>query len=937
MSDDHGPAQSVNGWNADYIQGLYQQYKDNPNSLEENWRAFFQGFELAQELAPSISGGSSASPSAQSSSDEQLQSHVDSLIYHYRDVGHLKAKIDPLGKRLLSDVLLNLQNFELSDDDLDKEFHTKHLWFGQDRMKLRDVISTLEETYCGSIGVEYMDIQNTAERRWLQNRMESTRNKAPLDSDKKLRIARFLRKAHAFEAFIQTNYIGQKRFSLEGAETVIPLLDSIINKCPSEGVDQIVMGMAHRGRLNVLANILNKSYEEIFSEFEDNHIPNTIMGDGDVKYHKGASHDYKTSDGNQVHLSLSANPSHLEAVDAVVLGRVRAKQRNCGDVERKRVMGLLIHGDAAFAGQGIVAETLNLSQLAGYRTGGTVHVIINNQIGFTTLPEDARSGDYSTDVAKMIQAPIFHVNGDDPEACVRVAEIALEYLQIFQKDVVIDMYCYRRHGHNEGDEPSFTQPKMYDQIRNHPSPLEIYNQQLIEDGVVTEEELNQIAADHHKEMEDAQNVAHNSKVESTNIPFKEEWEGFQESFSFDQANTAVEKSVLMEIADCWTRYPEDFTPNRKIKGIMDRRTKMVRDGEAIDWGAAEALAIGSLLVENIPVRLSGQDSRRGTFSHRHAVLWDANTAEKLMPMSFIREQQARFCAYDSCLSEAAVLGFDYGYSLDNPDMLICWEAQFGDFANGAQTIIDQFIATSESKWSRVSGLVMLLPHGYEGQGPEHSSGWLERFLQLCAEENIQVCNVSTPAQYFHLLRRQIHRKFRKPLILMTPKSGLRHPSWVSPITDFTDASFVEVLDDASANAKKVQKVIFCSGKVYYDLEERRQKEKNDQVAIIRIEQLYPFASHLVEAILKKYKHASEFIWCQEETQNKGAWSFIDPMFREQFGLDLTFVGRERAASPAVGSLRLHKMEQEELVAEALTLVEQKSNSQKKTAAAAASK
>ncbi len=922
LADCNGEQSSVNGWNSDYIESLYQEYLADSNSVDEKWRAFFQGFELGTARTPihsDIEEFGAEWVEAQKKL-ENLQSRVDSLIYHYRDVGHLMAKIDPLGRNRTSHPMLELDSFGLTDDVLDMMFHADHLPWGADGLTLREIIAVLRETYCGSIGVEYMDIQNTPERRWLQYRMETTKNKATIPNGQKLRIARLLRRSTAFEKFLQTNYIGQKRFSLEGAETLIPLLDTIIEKAPQEGICEIVMGMAHRGRLNVLANILQKSYEEIFSEFEDNYAPGMIMGDGDVKYHKGASTDWTTFLGHQVHLTLTANPSHLEAVDPVVLGRVRAKQRVIGDHERSRVMGLLIHGDAAFSGQGIVAETLNLSQLQGYRTGGTIHIIVNNQIGFTTLPHDSRSGDYSTDVAKMIQAPIFHVNGDDPEAVLRVAEIAVEFRQKFKKDVVIDMYCYRRLGHNEGDEPSFTQPKLYEMIRNHPLVLDIYTKKLIDDGVATQEVLDEMAAEQDKVLSDAQSRARKQIITPSTKSFQAEWASMQQSYSHAIVETGVNKETLFNIANCWTAFPEGFEPNSKIIRLMKKRAESVLEQKKnLDWAAAEALAIGSLLAEGTPVRLSGQDSRRGTFSHRHAVIWDVNTAEMHIPLNHLGDNQARFCVYDSPLSEAGVLGFDYGYSLQNPDMMIMWEAQFGDFANGAQTIIDQFISTSESKWQRVSGLVMLLPHGYEGQGPEHSSGWVERFLQLCAEDNLQVCNVTTPAQFFHLLRRQMRRNFRKPLIVMSPKSLLRHPRAVSAFSEFTQGSFHEVLDDKTIDAKKVRRVVLSAGKVHYDLLEKREAENIQDVALVRLEQFYPLYTERLSAILERYSNATEFIWCQEETQNKGGWTFIAPMLKEELGIEFKYVGRSRHASPAVGSLRLHLIEQETLVCEALDI------------------
>jgi 2-oxoglutarate dehydrogenase E1 component len=916
---------SLNGWNPDYVEKLYEVFRRNPGELDERWQAFFQGFELA--LSKESRGGPRLRPvpaeehtfsEGELSGWEMLQSQVDSLIYHYRDIGHFKAKIDPLGHSRGFDHLLDLANFGISERDLDESFWAHRIAIGPDRMKLREILGVLEATYCRSIGVEYMDIQDTRQRRWLQKRMEECLNKPTYSRERKKRIALMLRRAGAFETFLHANYVGQKRFSLEGAETLIPLLDALIEKAPTLGISDIVMGMAHRGRLNVLANVLHKSYEMIFSEFEDNYEPGMIMGDGDVKYHKGYSSNWITTQGHEVHLTLTANPSHLEAVDPVVIGRVRAKQRQLGDKERVKATGILVHGDAAFAGQGIVAEVLNLSQLKGYTTGGTIHVIVNNQIGFTTDPENARSGEYCTDIAKMIQAPIFHVNGDDPEAVVHCAEMAMEFRQEFKKDVVIDMYCYRRHGHNEGDEPSFTQPKLYEKIRNHPTPFEVYAKQLLSEGSITQEELDRMARELDDTLADAQSRAKNVKSQMYMRPFgSKEWADFQPNYSHEPVDTSVPADKLRTVGEIWGRFPDGFTPNRKVVRILEQRRKTVLDGKGIDWATAEGLAFGTLLMEGTPVRLSGQDSRRGTFSQRHAAVLDVQTNEFYLPLSAVSPDQATFCVYDSPLSEAAVLGFDYGYSLAEPEMLICWEAQFGDFANGAQTIIDQFLVSGESKWGRYSGLVLLLPHGYEGQGPEHSSGWLERFLQLCAEDNIQVANVTTPAQYFHLLRRQMKRNFRKPLVIMTPKSLLRHPMAVSDLEDMSGGSFFrEVLDDEAVNAEKVRRVIMCSGKVYYELLERVRQEETDEIALVRVEQLYPFPKDQLAGILGRYSNASEFIWCQEETENRGAWTFMSDIVRQELGIELGYAGRERAASPAVGSLKMHKAEQDELLSAA---------------------
>jgi 2-oxoglutarate dehydrogenase E1 component len=926
MSPVNGTKSSINGWNSDYIAQLYAQWSQDSGSVDSDWNSFFQGFELGKDLADSgdpvvrqahdsgyVEGRQSAATEY-----ERLQSRVDSLIYHYRDLGHLLAKLDPLGRNLDSHHLLDLEAFDLSEAHLDEVFQADKLMFGPARMTLREIVNVLHTIYCGTLGVEYMHIQNTPERRWLQRRLEQNLNRTEFPAGKRLRVLRKLHRALSFERFLHQNYVGQKRFSLEGGETLIPLLDSIIEHAPLEGIQEIVLGMAHRGRLNVLTNIMQKSYEEVFSEFEDNYTPGMVMGDGDVKYHKGYSSDWTTYHGHQVHLTLTANPSHLEAVNPVALGRVRAKQRRLGDTERRRVMGVLIHGDAAFPGQGIVAETLNMSQLAGYATGGTIHVIVNNQIGFTTLPSDSRSMRYATDVAKSIQAPIFHVNADDPEMVVHVAEIALEFKQAFKKDVVIDLVCLRRLGHNEGDEPSFTQPKLYEMIQNHPSSLEIYSRKLLAEGVATQERLDEISAEMHKSLTDAQERVKATGFTPRDKPFRDEWAAMQPMYSHDPVQTAPSLETILKVASVWESFPEGFEANTKVIRLLKKRLDAIRTGERFDWATGEALAIGSLLVEGTPVRISGQDSRRGTFSHRHAVVWDVNTSEMYIPMNHIEEGQARFCVYDSPLSEAGVLGFDYGYSLGNPDMLICWEAQFGDFANGAQVIIDQFISSSESKWARASGIVMLLPHGYEGQGPEHSSARLERFLQMCAEDNIQVANLTTPAQYFHALRRQMRRNFRKPLIIMTPKSLLRHPEATSTVNDLTGSRFHEVIAD-TIDPKSVERIVLCSGKLYYDLLETRNREKNERVALVRVEQYFPFPENQLIEALAPYTGAREILWAQEEPKNMGAWTFMAPRIAECLERPVRYVGRNAAASPATGSLKRHKLEQETIVREALTI------------------
>jgi 2-oxoglutarate dehydrogenase E1 component len=890
-------------WNLDAIEDAYERWQRDPASVDADWRAFFEGFELG--------AARSAAPT-----DSATQTGLVRLINAYRDLGHFLAHLDPLSPPPTSYPLLELSEFGLTAADLDRTFDTS-LFGGLPRATLRELLAALRETYCRTIGVEYMHIQDTRIRRWLQERMEPRRNRPNLSRRQKLRVLMELHFAELFEKFLHTRYVGQKRFSLEGAETLIPLLDAIVEKGPEVGVREIVFGMAHRGRLSVLANILGKPYQEVFAEFEDNFLPDSIAGDGDVKYHLGFSGDHVTARGGQVHLSLTPNPSHLEAVDPVVEGRTRAKQHLAGDTERKFGVPLLIHGDAAFAGQGLVAETLNLSQLAGYKTGGTIHVIVNNQIGFTTSPNDARSTTYCTDVAKMIQVPIFHVNGEDPEAAVYVAELALDFRQTFHKDVVIDMYCYRRHGHNEGDEPSFTQPLMYSKIQDRPTLTEVYTEQLIMRGDLTADETEAVDHEFQAKLHQAQQEVKSRPPRRRGISaFGGRWEKLTPQYSHATVETGVPYDRLWEITERVTQVPEGFALHPKIAKQLEARRAEMRERRPIDWAFAETLAFGTLLLEGTGVRLSGQDSRRGTFSQRHAALYDMNTGVPYLPLDALGPDQARFNVYDSLLSEAAVLGFEFGFSLDDPRVLVLWEAQFGDFANGAQVIIDQFIVCSTSKWQRDSGLVMLLPHGYEGQGPEHSSARLERYLQMCAEDNIQVCNATTPAQYFHLLRRQMKRNFRKPLVLMTPKSLLRHKEAVSPVEDLTRGHFLEVLADADADPGRVRRVVLCSGKVYYDLLERRRQMEEPTVALVRVEQFYPFPVHLLRRTLERYRHAADWVWAQEESLNMGGWTFMEPRLRA-LGFPPRYVGRDSSASPATGSRMVHVREQKELVEAAL--------------------
>ncbi|MET0261273.1 MAG: 2-oxoglutarate dehydrogenase E1 component, partial [Rariglobus sp.] len=806
--------------NSEAIELAYNAWLNNPDSVDPTWRAFFQGFALG-------SGGDSISAVASGGVnviDSHKQAQVGRYINAHRSHGHLQAHLDPLGEPPAPHPKLQLSYFGLNEADLDETF-TLTNFQGGGQKKLKHIVYALQQTYCGRIGVEYMHVQDHDAREWLQARMESCNNQPSFSREQKTRILRRLHKAELFEKFLHTRFVGQKRFSLEGGETMIAAFDAMIEYAPDLGVEEFVMGMAHRGRLSVLTNILRKPFDVLFEQFSENYIPHTVGGDGDVKYHLGYEAELKTSTGKTVEVRLAANPSHLEIVNPVVEGTARARQRIRGDVDRRRVCPFLRHGDAAFAGQGVVAETLNFSQLPGYRTGGTVHLVINNQIGFTTNPSDARSTRYCTDVAKLIEAPVFHVNGDDPEAVCYVARLALEFRVKFQRDVVIDMYCYRRHGHNEADEPAFTQPVLYRKIAAHPLISTPYSERLVKDSTLSAEGAEAIKAEYTAAMEasfekaKAAEAAH-AAAGQTKSPFEGSTAIFQPGYSHVPVPTGVAAKDLAKVVAGLTRVPDNFKINPKIKRILETRAQAHKDGGPVDWGFGEALAFGTLLVEGSPVRLSGQDCERGTFSHRHAVLYDSDTKEKYVPLLNIDDKQERFCVYNSLLSEAAVLGFDYGYSLDYPQMLCIWEAQFGDFANGAQVVIDQFLASSESKWQRMSGMVLLLPHGYEGQGPEHSSARLERFLQLCAEDNMQVANITTPANDFHALRRQMKRDFRKPLIVMSPKSLLRLPAATSKFEEFTTGAFQEIIDDANA-PKTVKRLILCSGKVYYDLDAYR--------------------------------------------------------------------------------------------------------------------
>ena len=830
------------------------------------------------------------------------------LVNAFRVRGHLMADLDPLGEEPAWNAELDPLSYGLTIWDLDRHFYVDslaHAFSDRKQATLREMVDILRETYCGKIGCEYMYIQRPEEKLWLQQRMESPQYAFQLSTEEKIRIFDHMLQAEEFEHFLDRRYIGQKRFSLEGAETTISVLAELANLSADSDVQEIVIGMAHRGRLNVLANIIGKPLGQIFSEFEGNIDPASAQGSGDVKYHLGASGVHKAPSGNEVVISLAANPSHLEAVNPVVEGMVRAKQQRLGDRERLRVIPFLIHGDAAFAGQGVVAETLNLSQLHGYRTGGTLHFVINNQIGFTTLPEDSRSTVYATDIARTVQAPIFHVNGDDPEAALRVLRLAFDYRRQFKRDVVIDMICYRRHGHNEGDDPAYTQPVMYRKIKEQASAAVLYGQHLAATKVLTAAEVEAS----RKRVSDRLNAAFDANKAAG------PWV-LNPAIAHPPANllTAISRDMLERVVDGITFLPSSFHIHPKLDGfVKKRRETLAKDGR-VDWAYAEAIAFGSLVLDGIPVRLSGQDSGRGTFSQRHLSFYDFEDGHRYIPLQHMGENQARFNVYDSSLSEFGVLGFDYGYSVCEPQTLTLWEAQFGDFSNGAQIIIDQFITTAEQKWSQTSGLVMLLPHGYEGQGPEHSSARMERFLLLCAEENIRVANCSTPAQYFHILRRQMATA-PKPLVLFTPKSLLRLAAAVSSFSELTNGSFREVIGD-SLDPSRVRKAVFCTGKVYYDLLAAREAKKIEDVALVRIEELYPFPEKSILNVLARYNPGVELIWCQEEPRNMGAWRFVFGDFK---GLDrvIHYAGRVKNASPAAGSHKRHAEEQKRLVEDAL--------------------
>ena len=959
MNDQNIDQSFLSGANATFINDLHKEWKANPNSVPKEWDLWFKnnGDDVILDDGPSwakknsqvigaidtvasvravargIAGkGDLSATDLRAATTDSIRAIM--LIRAFRINGHLLAKLDPLNLQE-GDVHpeLNPKTYGFKDDDWDRPIFIDNV-LGMESATLRQIMEIVKETYCGSIGIEFMHVQDPAQKAWIQERIESIRNTTEFTKRGKKAIYERLVGAETFEQFLHKKYAGTKRFGLDGSESVVPAIEQILKRGSQLGMKEVVIAMAHRGRLNLLYNILNKPFRAIISEFLGNQAnPEEAGGSGDVKYHMGASAD-REFDGNNVHLSLQPNPSHLEVVAPVVIGRVRAKQNQHNDTnDRLSVLGIVLHGDAAFAGQGVVAETFDFSGLRGYRTGGTIHIVVNNQIGFTTSPNYSRSSPYCTDVAKMVMAPIMHINGDDPEAVIHASRIATEFRQKFACDVVLDIISYRRYGHNEGDEPAFTQPIMYKKIGSHDSISTIYGKKLVNEGILTDQEAKDEVDNHNKFLEKEFQAGANYKPNKADW-LEGQWANLRAAHGDDRrGETSVSTNDLKLIGNAITTIPENIQVNKKLARIVEARKKAIDTGEGIDWSTAEHLAFGSLLLEGHPVRLSGQDSCRGTFSQRHAVFVDQVKEERYTPLNNIKENQENFEVIDSPLSEASVLGFEYGYSLTEPTALVMWEAQFGDFANGAQVIVDQFISSGEAKWLRMSGLVMLLPHGYEGQGPEHSSARLERYLQLCGEDNMQVLNCSTPANYFHALRRQLKRDFRKPLIIMTPKSLLRNKMCVSKLSDMAEqTAFRRVIKDPDINLKdkNIKKVVICSGKVFYNLYEEREKRKLENVKILRLEQIYPFPHRTLKEELSKTPDA-EVVWCQEEPKNMGSWFFVDRKiedvlmsYKGKF-LRPTYAGREEAASPATGSLSRHNKEQADLVNQALTIENKKTS------------
>jgi len=895
----------------EYIEKLYADYKNNPDSVDETWIYFFQGYDFSVSSLKSgtdVIGASSAFP--------RKENYVLNLITAYRTRGHLFTKTNPVRTRRKYEPDLDIRHFNLTEDDLDTVFQAgNEIGIGQ--AKLRDIIDHLEKTYCKSIGAEYMFIRKPERVDWLQERMESTQNQPNFPIEKKKRIFQKLNQAVVFENFLHTKFVGQKRFSLQGGETLIPGLQAIIDHGAELGMEEFLIGMPHRGRLNVLANILEKEYEDIFAEFEGEEYADSIFA-GDVKYHLGYSSIAKSVSGKKVMIGLAPNPSHLEAVNPVVEGMVRAKIFHRYKGDHDKIIPIIIHGDAAMAAQGIVYEVIQMSLLEGYKTGGTIHMVINNQLGFTTNYLDGRSSTYCTDVAKVTQSPVFHVNADDVEAVVQAVEMAIDFRQKFNVDVFIDLLGYRKYGHNEGDEPRFTQPALYKTIAKHPDPRQIYNDKLLAGGNVEKGLAREMEKEFRDLLQQSLSDVKSQKVKSSFETYLDQCDRKKRfsRHSFEpKPVTAVKRGVLDQVAEKAFSIPAEIKPLKKMSKIYEDRLLKYKEGTQFDWAIGELLAYGSLLNEGIPVRLSGQDSERGTFSHRHAVVLSEENEEKYIPLSHISDIQAKFSIYNSLLSEYGVLGFEYGYACANPSGLVIWEAQFGDFANGAQIIIDQFIASSEMKWNRTNGIVLYLPHGYEGQGPEHSSARVERFLQLAANDNMRIANCTTPANFFHLLRTQPKYPFRLPLIIFTPKSLLRHPMCTSKIDDFTSGAFQEVIDDPEEDSKKIKKVLLCSGKIYYDLLNKKNEEKIQDTAIVRLEQLYPLPVERVNELVNKYKNAGKIIWVQEEPANAGAMGFMIQNLKLP---KLEFISRKASATPATGFHKNHTEEQEKIISDAFS-------------------
>ncbi|HEY3915106.1 MAG TPA: 2-oxoglutarate dehydrogenase E1 component [Verrucomicrobiae bacterium] len=916
-------------WNLPFVERLYTEFARDPASVAPDWRRYFERIRNgepaeAPRMAPSVQPRSETAEPDETKTGS-LQYRVNQLVRNYRVRGHNIAAVDPLGRPRPTPPELEISFYGFSELDMERLVDCE-LFPANRKRSLREIIQQLQDTYCRSIGVQYMHIDNSAIRRWLEERMEGSRNRLELTREEQIRIFTRLTNAVTFEEFIRKKFVGAKSFSLEGCESLIPLLDLAIEKAAQQGIKEIVLGMAHRGRLNVLANVLGKSPRQIFREFAD--VSKTFRGHGDVKYHLGFSNDWTAAGGPRVHLSLCFNPSHLEFVNPVALGRVRAKQdrfnTDTGNTGFAPCLGLLIHGDASFAGQGVIQETLNMSQLTGYSVGGTVHVIVNNQIGFTTSPSEGRSSTYASDIARMLQVPVFHVNGENPEAVAQVVRLAMDFREAFHRDVFIDMFGYRRLGHNEGDEPSFTQPVLYRAIQRRKSVREGYLDHLLSHGGLTREEAGEIARQEQealeRELSQAQNEAYQTPAEKTQgVWLRGQYTGGPEKEA-GSTSTTFDQQRLVELLLKQTELPENFHPHPKIKKFLENRRQMAAGSEPLDWAAGEALAFASLSVEGYRLRLSGQDSGRGTFSQRHAVLYDYESGEPFIPLRNLGGKQGPVDIVNSPLSETGVLGFDYGYSLDCPDGLICWEAQFGDFVNAAQVIIDQFIASAEDKWSRLSGLVLLLPHGFEGQGPEHSSARLERFLNLAALDNIQVVYPTTPAQYFHCLRRQVVRPWRKPLVVMTPKSLLREARAVSTLQECAQGKFQPIIPDSLGDAQKIRRILMCSGKIYYELAQQRESLNRQDVAILRLEQLYPLDEHVLQSALAPYVAGTPVWWVQEEPENMGAWRYLRVRFGETMCGHFPFGGIRRppSPSPATGSARIHKKDQKYLIAQAFS-------------------